>query len=108
MAEQDNGPSLLPGAPSAESRGPIECLGLIFESDEARAAPLPRAAEGEAAGAAPGVTTSRRAMMKTSCGCRIRPGTRPVPIRSWPSSSSTMAGDTTRRSRTTASPLRWT
>ena len=36
MAEQDNGPSLLPGAPSAESRGPVECLGLTFESDEAR------------------------------------------------------------------------
>ena len=36
MAEQDNGPSLLPGAPSAESRGPVECLGLTFASDEAR------------------------------------------------------------------------
>ena len=36
MAEQDNGPSLLPGAPSAESRGPVACLGLTFESDEAR------------------------------------------------------------------------
>ena len=36
MAEQDNGSSLLPGALSAESRGPVECLGLTFESNEAR------------------------------------------------------------------------
>ena len=36
MAEQDNSPSLLPEARSAESRGPVECLGLTFESDEAR------------------------------------------------------------------------
>ena len=36
MSEQDTHPSLPPGAPSAESRGPVECLGLTFESDEAR------------------------------------------------------------------------
>ena len=36
MAEQGNGPFLLPEAPSTESQGPVECLGMTFESDEAR------------------------------------------------------------------------
>jgi len=36
MAEQHNTPSLLPETSAAESQGPVECLGLTFESDEAR------------------------------------------------------------------------
>ena len=36
MAELENAPSLLPEAPSAEFQGPVECLGMTFESDEAR------------------------------------------------------------------------
>jgi len=36
MAEQHHTPSLLPETSATESQGPVECLGLTFESDEAR------------------------------------------------------------------------
>ncbi len=36
MAEQHHTPSLLPETSAAESQGPVECLGLTFESDVAR------------------------------------------------------------------------
>ncbi len=36
MAEQHNTPCLLPETSAAESQGPVECLGLTFESNEAR------------------------------------------------------------------------
>ena len=36
MADQGNRPSLLPDPPSANTQGPVECLGRTFGSDEAR------------------------------------------------------------------------
>ena len=36
MAERKHHSSLLPQAPATEPQGPVECLGMTFESDEAR------------------------------------------------------------------------
>ena len=87
---------------------PVECLGMRFESEDARRTYFLDRLKEHAPGAAESAPTSRSERTKTSCACPTRPGTPPAPTRSWPSSWDTMAVRTIRTSRTTANHSPWT
>ena len=99
----DAAPKLPAAFAAPPHSGPVECLGLTFESDEARREYfLARLTEKlpELLGSGP---TSPWPKTRTSCGYPIRRTTPRAPTRSWPTSSRTTAGRTTPTSPITAS-----